>query len=116
MKSMIIIASLTILMGCGASKNKQQADSAVDNSKEIKEMTEQGFLMGTIKTYAAEGNCPYVIEVAAETPYFFDPINLEESFKQNDTKVWFRFAGLRMMNRCEKANPVSILEMQKRAE
>lgn len=116
MKSFFIIASLSILMGCNTTKNTQQVDPPMDNSAEIKEMTAQGFLMGTIKTYKTEGSCPFVIEVAGETPIFYDPINLEEVYKVNDQKIWFKFAGLRMMNRCVKANPVSILEIQKRAE
>jgi hypothetical protein len=116
MKSLVIIASLSLLMGCSTTKKTTQSDSAMENSAEIKEMTAQGYLMGTVKVYASEGNCPYVIEVADDTPYYLDPINLEESFKQEGTKIWFTFAGLRMMNRCIKANPVSILDIKKRAE
>lgn len=116
MKLLIMLASLSILMGCSTSKNATQSESTMDNSAEIKEMTAQGFLQGTIKAYETESNCPFIIEVSGEIPYYYDPINLEESFKQNDTKIWFTFAGLRMMNRCEKANPISILEIRKRAE
>jgi len=47
----------------------------------------------------------------------YDPINLDESFsafKQDGMKVWFTFAGLRMMNRCEKANPINLIDIQTR--
>ena len=43
-----------------------------------------------------------------------DPINLEESMKKDGLKVWVTYQGLRMMNRCEKANPVSIVEIEMR--
>jgi hypothetical protein len=113
MKSLIIMASLSILMGCNSTKTTVNETTDMEQAKE---MIAQGFLMGTIKTYATEGNCPFVIEVVGETPIFYDPINLEEVYKVNDQKIWFKFAGLRRMNRCIKANPISILEIQKRAE
>ncbi len=116
MKSIILIASLALIIGCTSTKNTQPTETTMDESSEAKEMIAKGFLMGTIKAYETEGNCPFVIEVAGETPYYLDPIDLDESFKQNDMKVWFTFFGLRMMNRCEKANPVKINEIKKRAE
>lgn len=116
MKSLFILTSICLFMGCNSSKLAQNETNTMDNAQEIKEMTDQGYLMGTIQGYSTEGNCPFIIEVAAETPYYLDPINLEESFKKEGTQIWFTFAGLRMMNRCVKANPISILDIKKRAE
>ena len=87
------------------------------NSEMSAKMIEDGFKMGTIVASKAEGDCPFTIQMEGEDkPYFLDPINLDESFKKNGQKVWFTFNGLRMMNRCEKANPVSIVEMKKRED
>ena len=49
-------------------------------------------------------------------PYHLDPINITEEFKKDGEKIWIKFGGLKMMNRCEKANPISIIEIQKRVE
>ncbi len=80
-------------------------------------MIEEGFIKGTIISSKIEGDCPITIQVEGkEGSYFLDPINLEDNYKNDGEKVWFKFAGLRRMNRCEKANPISIIEIQKRVE
>ncbi len=80
-------------------------------------MIEEGFIKGIIVTSKVEGDCPITIQVEGkEGSYFLDPINLEDNYKNDGEKIWFKFAGLRRMNRCEKANPISIIEIQKRVE
>ena len=80
-------------------------------------MIEAGFIKGTIVTSKVEGDCPITIQVEGkEDAYFLDPINLEENYKKDGEKVWFKFEGLRRKNRCNKANPISIIEIQKRVE
>lgn len=88
----------------------------MQNMEEEKKMLAEGYLKGTIIVYSSEGNCPYVIEVAAANPYYFDPVNLDEAFKMDGEKIWFKYNGLGMMNRCEKAVPVSLSDIKKRAE
>lgn len=85
------------------------------NTEEEMKMTEAGFMKGTIIYSSREGDCPYVIEV--DDPnynYMLDPVNLDENYKASGAKVWVKFAGMRMPNRCEKANPVNIIEIQTR--
>lgn len=82
---------------------------------ETQQMQEAGFLMGTIKA-EIDTACPFVIEVGTENPYYLDPVDLEESYKSDGMKIWFKYRGLRRMNRCPKANPISVTEIQKRAE
>lgn len=112
---MILFSTLFILVACSSTKTASNQPNT-QTMEEQKEMLAEGYLMGTIMAHSSEGNCPYIIEVVADPPYYFDPINLDENFKKEGEKIWFTFAGLRMMNRCEKANPVSILDIKKRAE
>ena len=77
-------------------------------------MMESGFSMATVVASKTEGDCPFTIKMEDGT--LFDPINLEDGFKKHDTKIWVKYSGLRMMNRCVKANPVRIDEIQKRVE
>lgn len=79
-------------------------------------MMEEGFLKGTIVYSEVENDCPYTIRVDAEEPYFLDPVNLDGKYEVDGEKIWFKYTGLRRMNRCEKANPINITEMQKRGE
>ena len=107
-----------LAMSCNTSKtitsNNENEMSTEDTNTEQK-MIEAGFKKGTIIYSEEEGDCPYTIQIE-ENGNFFDPINLEESYKTGGLNVWVKYNGLRMMNRCIKANPVSIAEIQKRAE
>jgi len=111
-KYLSVIFSIMIL-SCTTIKDKKNEENTATSSEE---MMEEGFKKGIIVFSDVEGDCPYTIKMQGETAYFLDPINLEEAFKKDGEKVWFKFNGLRRMNRCEKANPVSIETMQKRAE
>jgi len=118
-KYLSVIFSIMIL-SCNTIKDKKNADGTTASNEEImaeeKKMMEEGFKKGVIVYSDVEGDCPYTIKMEGESAYFLDPINLEEAFRKDGEKIWFKFNGLRRMNRCEKANPVSIETMQKRAE
>ena len=43
--------------------------------------------------------------------YYLDPINLEDKYQLAGLEVWFKYSGLRRMNRCQKANPIAIQEI-----
>ena len=85
-----------------------------------KKMMEAGFLKGVVIKSDVEGDCQYTIRVIGDKnydeSYLLDPINITNDYAIDGQKIWFKFAGLRMMNRCEKANPVNILEIAKREE
>jgi hypothetical protein len=85
---------------------------------ETKQMLIEGFTMGVIVTSEEEGDCPIVIQMQdGERTYFLDPINIAEMYTAIDgDKIWFKYHPLRMMNRCNKANPVSLTEILKRDE
>ena len=117
MKSTLLLFTIALFMSCSTTKNTQEAMDKSQTSMESKKMIEKGFLAGVIVSSKKEGECPFTIKVKGdEGAYFLDPINLDESFKKDGQKVWFTFSGLRMMNRCDNANPISIKEIQKRAE
>ena len=98
--------------------NKVEAPSFEANKMEVEKMMAAGFQAGTIVASDAEGDCPFTIRLEDKTgTLMYDPINLDKSFstfKQDGMKVWFTFAGLRMMNRCEKANPINLIDIQTR--
>ncbi len=113
MKTYLSLFALLILFGCSSSKNVQNTPSA-EETENIK----AGFVKGTVRVEPVGGACPYLIEVEneGEAPYFLDPVNLMEYYQKDGQKIWFKFRGLRMMNRCEKANPISISEIKDRTE
>ena len=104
-------------IACNSSKNTTSNDSEMssENMKMEQKMMDAGFKKGTVVASKKEGDCPYTIQID-ENENFVDPINLEEEYKTGGLEVWVKYNGLRRMNRCEKANPVSIAEIQKRAE
>ena len=98
--------------------NKVEAASLEAKKMQVEKMMAAGFQAGTIVASDAEGDCPFTIRLEDKTgTLLYDPINLDKSFssfKQDGMKVWFTFAGLRMMNRCEKANPINLIDIQSR--
>lgn len=113
--------ALVFALSCSSSKTAKQSEEGTKDSIEMsasdKSMIEAGFSLGTIEASTVEGDCPFTIKIDDEdTPYLLDPINLEEPYKVDGQQVWFKYSGLRMMNRCDKANPISIIEIQKREE
>jgi hypothetical protein len=80
-------------------------------------MVEKGFKMGVIVISKIEGDCPVTVQILNKDPYFLDPINITDMYDVNDgDKVWIKYNGLRMKNRCDKARPVSLTEIKKRLE
>jgi len=103
-----------LLFSCNSTNNSVSNTSKNKAQTDAKNMTEEGFIKGTIVTSKIEGDCPIVIKIEGENgSYYLDPINLEDNFKKEGKKIWFKFGPLRRMNRCEKANPISIIEIQK---
>ncbi len=110
----ILITLLVFMTACCSSKKSSANATQKANETMMTDakMMEAGFKSGTIVASKIEGDCPFTIEMAGEQPYFLDPINLGEKYKKNGMEIWFTFTGLRMMNRCEKANPINVNEMQ----
>ncbi|MCB0457122.1 MAG: hypothetical protein R2776_10050 [Flavobacteriaceae bacterium] len=118
MKSILFAFALVAMISCSTTKTVNETTNKKETTAmDAKKMIENGFERGVIIASTEEKNCPFVIEVAGrQDNYYLDPINLDEAFKKGGEKIWFKYNGLRMMNRCEYANPVSITEIQKRAE
>ena len=105
------------LFSCNSTTQSVSNTSENTNQMDAKKMIADGFTKGLIVTSKIEGDCPITIQVEGkEGAYFLDPINLEDSYKNEGEKIWFKFGALRRMNRCVKANPISIIEIQKRVE
>ena len=111
----ILILLFSILLFSCSSTNNSLTASSEDKIQIVKEkMMEAGFIKGTIVASKIEGDCPITIKVEGENgAYYLDPIDLREDFQIEGEQVWFKYGGLRRMNRCEKANPISIIEIIK---
>ncbi|MEZ4779930.1 MAG: hypothetical protein R2786_11190 [Flavobacteriaceae bacterium] len=118
MKVTLFVFATLLIISCSTTKTTTETMEKKETIVlDAKKMIADGFIKGAIVASTEEGDCPYVIEVAGrQDNYYLDPINLDEAFKIGGQKIWFKYNGLRMMNRCEYANPISITEIQKRAE
>lgn len=107
------VCILFVFTACCTSSKTTNGAAMNENTMEAKQMMENGFTMGTIVASTAEDDCPYVIKSQIDdTEVLFDPINLEEGFMKDNMKVWYKYNPLRMANRCQKANPVSLTEIK----
>ncbi|WP_151672928.1 hypothetical protein [Patiriisocius marinus] len=111
----IVMITLCVCLTVSCNSKKASSDSEISNMKTTMtdtEMMDAGFLAGTIVASKADGDCPFVIKTDGKESVMYDPINIEDAYKKDGMKVWFTFRGLRMMNRCTKANPVELVEMR----
>ncbi|MFK5982614.1 MAG: hypothetical protein QM499_06845 [Flavobacteriaceae bacterium] len=112
--SALTLLFLLILFSCNSTNKSVSTTSGSETQVMSKKMIEDGFTNGTITISKKEGDCPITIKVVGKDgSYYLDPINLSSDFQKEGKKVWFKYGGLRMMNRCDKASPISIIEIQK---
>ncbi|EDM44327.1 glycyl-tRNA synthetase [unidentified eubacterium SCB49] len=104
-----IIGSLFLVLACNSAKDIS-TEQITENLEQEKEMLAQGFTKGTIVYSDIEGDCEYTIKL--DDGRFFESTDLKEDFKKDGKIVWFTYGPLRRMNKCEKASPVSIIEMK----
>ena len=117
LKTSLVLFAFMILSSCTSKKTTTDAMTDTERTASNTKMMENGFKMGTIIASKLEGDCPYTIQLVDDNySYYLDPINLDEGFKKHGEKIWVKFGGLKMANRCEKANPISIIDIQKREE
>lgn len=113
--SILLLSGL--LFSCNSTSNTVSDSSENTTQMDTEKMIADGYTKGLIVISKIEGDCPITIQVdGKDGAYFLDPINLEDSYKNEGEKIWFKFTGLRMKNRCMKANPINIIEIQKRVE
>ena len=115
-KTFFILLILTTVVACSSTKTKESsnedltAEAVAINDK----MVSEGYIMGTIVFSDKANDCPYTIQLEGKDNGMYDPINLDVKFQKHNEKIWFTFHPLRRMNRCEKANPISIADIKKR--
>lgn len=116
-KTLAIFLTIAITSCCSLTKTtKASSESDIEKLQQNDKLfLEQGYIKGTIVYSDIKGDCEYTILVES-TGTLFDPINLENNFKKDAIKIWFTYNGLRMMNRCEKANPIRIDSIHMRME
>ena len=109
----ILLLFLTII-SCNSTNKATETTNKTEQQMDSKKMIADGYLAGQISISKEEGDCPITIKVEGKNgAYYLDPIDLKEDFQTDGEKVWFKFGPLRRMNRCEKANPISIIEIVK---
>jgi hypothetical protein len=121
-RSIIGIAIVTIIFGtAGSCKTSEKvSDEATTEATEVvakdksttaaTELLDERYVEGTIIRSKQEGDCEFTIQTSEGVLY--DPTNLADMYKKNGAKVIFKFAGLRMPNRCVKANPIRIEDIR----
>lgn len=99
MKYTVIMCFLLSLLGC----------------KSVEKNDTSGHTSGTVVYSNIEDDCAYTIKVTNTNAdiFYLDPINLDELFKKDNMKIKFKYNTLKIMNRCDKATPISITDMIK---
>lgn len=119
-----LVSLMTFSLSCDTAKSaatnteKDTENTIVEDSKkmESKNLSTEGYSLGTI-AYTKDSKCNYII-VDEKSGAKFDPINIDDkkyaSLKSDATKVYYKYRPLRMMNRCDEAQPIELEDMQSR--
>ena len=115
-KTFFALIILTTVVACSSTKTKENSNenSTAEVVNKNDKMINEGYTMGTIVFSDKADDCAYTIQLDGKTNVMYDPINLDVKYQKHNEKIWFTFSPLRRMNRCEKANPVSITDIKKR--
>lgn len=116
LKSSLAIFTIVLFIACSATKTKENTDdiSTTTAAKaEYDKMIIEGYTAGTIIYSDLPDDCAYTIQLEGKD-IMYDPINLDASYQKHNEKIWFTFSPLRRMNRCIKANPISLVDIKKR--
>lgn len=119
LKSLAFLFTFSIISCCSTTKTvKETEKDATTNtvSMDTQKMMDLGYKKATTVASSLTGDCPFTLQIEGDNSYLLDPINLEEGYKADGIKLWVKYTPLKMMNRCDKANPVNIVEIQKREE
>lgn len=121
--TLAMVLFMCIVTSCGSSEKKiTTADGTVVTEAKNEQITdmdyaEQGFLRGVVYAGKEEGSCSFVVEILGGiVAQKVDPVDMPESFKKDQQKVWIKFGGLRQKNRCPEAQPVTIKDIKERAK
>jgi len=115
----IFLLLFCIALSCNSTKNNNNVDtptnSKEDTMKMEQKMMAEGYKKGAIVFSEEESDCPYTIKIE-DGDYLLDPLEMDNTYKEDGLKVWVTYRGLRMKNRCDKANPIEINDIKKREE
>jgi len=118
LKSSMIILFLALILSCTSTKSTSEMPANDTSSTTASKMIEAGYQKATVVVSKIEGDCPVTLKLE-NTTTFLDPINLDDVdalFRIDGVNVWVTYMGLRRMNRCDKATPINISDIQKRTE
>lgn len=105
---------LLSVISCNTANKVTEVKNNSEEQIESKKMITEGFTSGQISISTKENDCTITIKVEGEYGvYYLDPVDLKGDFQTEGEKIWFKYGPLRRMNRCVKANPISIIEIVK---
>jgi hypothetical protein len=119
LKSLAVIFTMVLISCCSGQKTgieNSASETNNDITMDAQKMMEAGFKQASIMASEETSACPFIMKMAGNDADLLDPINLDEKYMKQDMKIWVKYRNLRMQNRCDKARPVEIEEIQKRAE
>ena len=117
--TMIKLAALLLLsLALSCNSTKSNIETTTETKVVQTDFEKEGYSVGIIQ-YNKDSSCEYIIinEISNSK---FDPINIDEEkfavFKENDSKIYFKYESLRRMNRCSEAAPIKLIDIKKRED
>jgi hypothetical protein len=100
------------LLSCNSSKKITDNNDATETSEYF---VNNGYSKAIITNTKNNSGCALIIRLE-NSKELLDPLEINPDNYPNEQKIWFKFSATRMMNRCEQARPVKVIDIKKRAE
>ena len=101
------------LLSCNSSK--KVTDNNNDTTDISQYFIDNGYQKAIITNSKNNSGCALIIKLE-NSKELLDPLEINPDNYPNELKIWFKFSASRMMNRCERARPVKVIDIKKRDE
>ena len=107
----VLFCFFICLLSCHTNKKVTDKENSLSSTTES--LIKKGFKKAIIIKNKSKSSCALLVSLL-DSKELLDPVGIDQNNFKNEEKIWFKFSSLRMKNRCEKARPVSVIEIKKR--
>lgn len=114
MKSIILstIICFGVFTACksGVNKNTSQVEAKSQSSTRDQKLLQAGYTYGVITDKTGLDGCTFVIY--GDSSRAFEPYNLEEEYKKDGLKIYFKYRLSRAPSICQHGQPIILSEIK----
>jgi len=110
---MLVVLSVSCSNKTNTSTTKETSNTAAVESKGLIDFQKQGYISAVVIDMTALDGCQFLLKL--ESGKKLEPDKLDQSYRQNDLKVWIKYSFLKGgASICMSGQMVTLLDIQRR--